>query len=156
MQLEGAKEESRELGDCRKELQTVKRRLELAEASAQELLPAKEVVQGELSKLRSAYNELVSKEMEASEQVKHLKRQLESQTKLSTQHCDSMELLDEELKELRERDKALTDDLSALRRDNQRYRANEAANELARSREESKLAEVERKNADLNLSLIHI
>ena len=154
MQLEGAKEESRELSDCRKELQTVRHRLELAEASAQELLPAKEAVQGELSKLRSAYNELVSKEMEASEQVKHLKRQLESQTKLSAQHCDSMELLDEELKELRERDKTLTDDLSALRRDIQRYRANEAGNELARSREESKLAEVERKNADLNEKLV--
>ena len=39
MQLEGAKEESRELGDCRKELQTVRHRLKLAEASAQELLP---------------------------------------------------------------------------------------------------------------------
>ena len=103
----------------------------------------------ELSKVRHAYNDLISKEMDASELAKQLQRQLESKDKSLQQQSSNAQLLEEELQSLRERDKALSEELSTLRRDNQRCRAAEASHELARTQQESKTEEIEKKASDL-------
>jgi len=62
-QIDSAKAEAQQLQQCRKELHACKYSLEIAEASVQDLVPAREAAERELAKLRHTYSELVSKEV---------------------------------------------------------------------------------------------
>ena len=70
--IDGANNELSALSLCRKELQTAKLNLEQAQMSLQDCLPGKEKAERELMKIRHHYNELITKEMDASEQARLL------------------------------------------------------------------------------------
>ena len=142
------------LGQCRKDLHAAKMSLEHAETSLQDLLPSKEVAERELAKVRHAYNDLISMEMDASQEVKLLKRQIESKDKALQQHVASTELLEHDLDSLRARDNLLGEELATLRRDNQRCRANQASYDLSRAQDESKAAEIDKKMSEQKNKLL--
>jgi len=142
------------MGQCRKDLHAAKMSLEHAETSLQDLLPSKEVAERELAKVRHAYNDLISMEMDASQEVKLLKRQIESKDKALQQHVASTELLEHDLDSLRARDNLLGEELATLRRDNQRCRADQASYDLSRAQDESKAAEIDKKMSEQKNKLL--
>jgi len=135
----------------KKELSATRLNLEQTQALLQELTPLKEGAERELSKLR---HEFLAKETDANEQVRLLKRQLEGQDKALHQHSSNIELLEGELQTLRSREKALSEEVSILRRDAHRCRAAESSAEFSLSQQSSKTLESEKKISELHAALL--